>query len=127
MLCKKCGAEINKNVKSCTYCGAAVESDREIEEVSEIELTPEFEKEAQSILLKGVLALLLGCLSVVSIAGIILGGVNKKHADAFFEKTGSMTLYDRARVGRGISKAAIIVGIISAVLDIVGLIMLIAR
>ena len=127
MLCKKCGAEINKNVAFCTYCGTAVENGAETDEASEIELSPEYEKEAQSILLKGVLALILACIDFISVIGIILGCVNKKHADEFFEKTGSMTLYDRARVGRGVSKAAIIVGIITTVIGIAGLIALLGK
>ena len=126
MYCSKCGAQMNDNSRFCPNCGQLVQSTpQEMTAASTYEgpmgnPTP--------VLVWGIIGLAFACTFVASFLGIIFSIVGLKKANNYFSFCGEWS--KQANIGRRLSKAGLIVGIILTALFIVyiiAIIMLVAN
>lgn len=129
MFCVNCGAQLSDDSKFCGKCGAPVAAPAEVpvETVAEpvkaaaeaAAVDPEQEKlkgeASKSALIWGILSLAFAIEGViVSFLGIIFACTAFKKAD-WYTYLNNGVLDGKAKVGRGLAKAGLIVGIIMTV------------
>lgn len=116
MYCEKCGSQINENTRFCPNCGALISGEEQ-----NVTAASTYEGPMGSptpVLIWGILGLSFALTMFLSILGIIFSAVGLNKAKNFESFTGGA--YSRqASIGRKLSIAGIIVGIIMTVLFII--------
>ena len=123
MLCEKCGSQLNDNSRFCPNCGAPIPGEEQ-------NVTPTSTYEGPMgnpgpVLVWGILGLSFACSFFLSFLGIIFSVIGLKKANQFASFTGG-AYSKQASIGRGLSKAGLIVGIILTVLFVIYIIALVA-
>jgi predicted RNA-binding Zn-ribbon protein involved in translation (DUF1610 family) len=123
MLCEKCGSQLNDNSRFCPNCGAPIPGEEQF-----VTQTSTYEGPMGNpgpVLVWGILGLAFACSFFLSFLGIIFSVIGLKKANQFASFTGG-AYSKQASIGRGLSKAGLIVGIILTVFFVIYLISLIA-
>lgn len=115
MYCKNCGALISENSRFCTNCGQVVESEKQ-----SVSTTSTYEGPMGNptpVLVYGILGLSFALTFFLSFLGIIFSSIGLKKARAYLDfcPVGSK----QVTIGRNLSKAGMIVGIIMTVLCVI--------
>ena len=116
MYCNKCGAQLVDNSRYCHNCGQPVQSgSRELvpaPSVSESAVVPA--ESPTPVLVWGILGLAFAVSGPLSFLGIIFSCIGRGKAREYIDKYG--TVSRQAVVGKNLSKAGLIVGIVMTVL-----------
>lgn len=114
MYCNNCGAQLAENSRFCQNCGQLVQSEKQ--NVSAASTYEGPMGNPTPVLVWGIISLAFACSFFLSFLGIVFGivGLNKYNTYVDFCGTGSK----QAHIGRKLSKAGLIVGIILTVLFI---------
>ena len=116
MYCSNCGAQNSDNSRFCQNCGQLMhEAERQ-----SITAASTYEGPMGNptpVLVWGIVSLACACTFVVSFLGIIFGCIGKKKADQYLDFCGGGS--KQATIGRNLSKAGIIVGVILTVLFVI--------
>ena len=134
MECKICGAQLAEGAKFCPNCGAAVSEVQPEVVVNEpvVAAAPVIEPVAAPaapvpgnstpVLVWGILGLAFACSFYLSILGIIFSAIAKGKASKYLAEYGMLT--GKARTGRGLAIAGLIVGIILTVIFVIVVVIL---
>ena len=122
MVCEKCGAKLNENCRVCPQCGAPIEGEEQ-------NITPTSTYEGPlgnptPVLVWGIIGLSFALTPYINFLGIIFSAIGLKKANQYSQFTGGLES-KQASVGRGLSKAGLITGIILTVVFTVLIIALI--
>ena len=123
MFCDKCGAQLNDNSRVCPQCGAPIQGEEQ-----NITTTSTYAGslgDPTPVLVWGILGLAFACTFFVSFLGIIFSAVGLKKANAYNQFT-NYAESGKARTGRNLAKAGLIVGIIMTVLLVIYVIAIVA-
>ena len=121
MFCNNCGAQLTENTRFCPNCGQLVQSaPQDMTAASTYEgpmgnPTP--------VLVWGIVGLAFACSFFLSFLGIIFSIVGLKKANNYFDFCGEGS--KQARIGRNLSKAGLIVGIIMTVLCVLYIVLIV--
>jgi len=118
MNCPKCGQVIENGTARCPHCDQVIDVMLKKNAANADYCGPL--GTSKPAFVWGILACVFACLAVTSPLGIIFGCIGKKKANDFCNYTGS--LYGRARVGRMLSQAGFVIGIVMTALGAIGLI-----
>ena len=123
MFCRQCGTEIPEDSRFCSNCGTAVDAatNTAIVPTAKTDIAKsETGAAAQAapaspvpVMVWGIVGLTLSILFYFSIFGIIFSAIANKKAKNYIAQYGNAS--NMARVGKGLSKAGIIVGIINTI------------
>lgn len=113
MYCKQCGTIISDDTSVCPGCGAATEQTA-VAKADSSTAVPAVTASPVPVLVWGIVGLTLSIIFYVSFLGIIFSAIASKKAKEYFASYGNAS--NMARIGKGLSKAGIIVGIINTVL-----------
>ena len=116
MYCEKCGSQINENTRFCPNCGALIKGEEQNVTAASTYEGPM--GNPTPVLVWGIIGLSFALTWVLSFLGIIFSCVGLKKARSFAEFTGG-AYSKQATIGRNLSKAGLIVGIILSILFIV--------
>lgn len=113
MYCKNCGAKIDDNARFCSDCGH-----EQIRVQEDINFSSDFEAAkdqlSSQILTWGILSLAFSCTFILSLLGLIFSFVAKGKVKTYVRQFGPVEY--RSRVGRDLSTAGLIVGLILSIL-----------
>ena len=121
MYCQNCGSQVNENSRFCPNCGQLVQGERQ-----EVSVASTYEGPMGNptpVLVWGILGLAFSCTFVASFLGIIFSIVGLNKAKNYFNFCGEGS--KQARIGRNLSKAGLIVGIILTVLFVIYLVVIV--
>ncbi len=127
MYCSNCGAELNENARFCQSCGQAVPGCSK-----PVVYSPERSDTAKPIepiesptpvLVWGILGLAFAVAGPLSFLGIIFSCIGLGKAKDYIAKYG--TISKQANVGRSLSKAGLIAGIVVTVIVVLYIIFMI--
>ena len=115
MNCSNCGAIVPEGTKYCPNCGTEQAFEQPQYEGYEAQTATQPNVVSSTpVLVWGILGLAFACSFYFSILGIIFSGVAKKLAKKYVATYGVLT--GKARVGKNLATAGLIVGIIFTVL-----------
>ncbi len=126
MFCRSCGTQLPDGTAFCSTCGAPTtdaQSTPEVQFVTPLINTPP-SMPSTPILVFGIVALYLACTMVLSFLGIIFGAITLSKARRYLAVTGELA--GKAKVGRILGKAGLIVGIIMTVVFILYIVIIVA-
>ena len=115
MLCNNCGSQIDENTNRCSACGRTANEDRPDVSVASTYKGPM--GNPTPVLIWGIIGLAFSCSFYLSVLGIIFSIVGLKKAQSYFDFCGTGS--NQANIGRKLSKAGIIVGIILTILFVI--------
>lgn len=116
MYCEKCGSQINENTRFCPNCGATISGEEQNVTAASTYEGPM--GNPTPVLIWGILGLTFALTMFLSVLGIIFSAIGLNKAKSFEAFTGG-AYSKQARIGRGLSKAGLIVGIIFTILFVI--------
>jgi len=122
MICQKCGSVLNENTRICPQCGAPVEGEEQF-----VTKTTTYNGPLGNptpVLVWGIVGLATSLTFFFSWLGIIFSCIGLKKARSYNQFTDSAPS-NQARIGRKLSIAGIIAGIVCTVLFIIYIIAII--
>lgn len=121
MLCEKCGAAINENIRICPQCGTPIRGEEQNITSNSTYQGPL--GNTTPVLVWGIIGLAFALIFYFNILGIIFSIVGLKKANAYNEFTGDAQS-KKVKIGKKLSIAGVIVGSISFVLMTIWLVVL---
>ncbi len=123
MYCRYCGAQIEDTARFCSACGQ-----EQMRAQEDIKFSSDFEAAkdqlSSQILTWGILSLAFSCTFIFSLIGFIFSFVAKSKVKMYVRQFGQVEY--RSRVGRDLSTAGFIVGLILTILASMYLFVIIA-
>ncbi len=121
MYCSSCGSKLNDNARFCHVCGQAVQGAPEMR--SEAVVIDGPRGNPTPVLVWGILGLAFAVAGPLSFLGIIFSCIGRGKAKEYIDQYGTSS--KQATVGRNLSKAGLIAGIVVTVLVVLYVIFLI--
>ena len=116
MFCTNCGSQINDNLRFCPNCGAIVSGEKQNVTAASTYVGPM--GNPTPVLVWGILGLAFSCAFFTSVLVIIFSCIGLRKANDYISFTQG-AYSKQATIGRNLSKAGLIVGIIMTVLLVI--------